>query len=202
MLRVGLTGGIGSGKSSVAAYFTELGAPVIDTDVIAHQLTASEGAALPAIRTAFGEQALRADGAMDRVTMRRRIFSDEGERKKLEAILHPLILQRVQQQLTFLKQAPYALVVVPLLVETGGYRGLLDRILVVDCAETQQINRVMARNGLNPDETKAIIAAQASREKRLAAADDVLNNQGERAALQEQVRLLHHKYLAISCKQP
>ncbi len=131
MLKLGLTGGIGSGKSSAARMFSERGVPVIDTDVIAHQLTAAEGAALPAIRAAFGTAVLQADGALERSAMRRRVFSDVAERRKLEAILHPLIRQSVEQQLARLS-SPYVLVVIPLLVESGDYRDVLDRILVVD----------------------------------------------------------------------
>jgi dephospho-CoA kinase len=177
--------------------FSERGVPVIDTDVIAHQLTAAEGAALPAIRAAFGTAVVRADGALERSAMRRRVFSDVAERRKLEAILHPLIRQSVEQQLARLS-SPYVLVVIPLLVESGDYRDVLDRILVVDSAEAQQIERVSARSGLSPDDTRAIIAAQASREQRLAAADEVLDNNGSLADLRDQVEQLHQKYLAIS----
>lgn len=197
MLKLGLTGGIGSGKSSAARMFSERGVPVIDTDVIAHQLTAAGGAALPAIRAAFGAEVLQADGALERSAMRRRVFSDEAERRKLEAILHPLIRQSVEQQLARLS-SPYVLVVIPLLVESGDYRVLLDRILVVDSAEARQVERVRERSGLSPDDTRAIIAAQASREQRLAAADEVLDNNGSLADLCDQVDRLHQKYLAIS----
>lgn len=197
MLKLGLTGGIGSGKSSAARMFSERGVPVIDTDVIAHQLTAAGGAALPAIRAAFGAEVLQADGALERSAMRRRVFSDEAERRKLEAILHPLIRQSVEQQLARLS-SPYVLVVIPLLVESGDYRVLLDRILVVDSAEARQVERVRERSGLSPDDTRAIIAAQASREQRLAAADEVLDNNGSLADLSDQVDRLHQKYLAIS----
>lgn len=197
MLKLGLTGGIGSGKSSAARMFSERGVPVIDTDVIAHQLTAAGGAALPAIRAAFGTEVLQADGALERSAMRRRVFSDVAERRKLEAILHPLIRQSVEQQLARLS-SPYVLVVIPLLVESGDYRDVLDRILVVDSAEAQQIERVSARSGLSPDDTRAIIAAQASREQRLAAADEVLDNNGSLADLRDQIDWLHQKYLAIS----
>lgn len=197
MLKLGLTGGIGSGKSSAARMFSERGVPVIDTDVIAHQLTAAGGAALPAIRAAFGAEVLQADGALERSAMRRRVFSDEAERRKLEAILHPLIRQSVEQQLARLS-SPYVLVVIPLLVESGDYRVLLDRILVVDSAEARQVERVRERSGLSLDDTRAIIAAQASREQRLAAADEVLDNNGSLADLCDQVDRLHQKYLAIS----
>jgi len=201
MLKLGLTGGIGSGKSSAARMFSERGVPVIDTDVIAHQLTAAGGAALPAIRAAFGAEVLHADGALERSAMRRRVFSDVAERRKLEAILHPLIRQSVEQQLARLS-SPYVLVVIPLLVESGDYRDLLDHVLVVDSSEARQVERVRARSGLSPDDTNAIIAAQASREQRLATADEVLDNNGSLADLRDQIDRLHQKYLAISGGSP
>jgi dephospho-CoA kinase len=194
---VGLTGGIGSGKSTVADSFAAQGVPVIDTDVIARDLTAPGGAALDAVRAAFGEAVMQADGTLDRAALRRRVFSDSASRHRLEAILHPLIRQRVEQALGTLT-APYALVVVPLLVETGGYRAVLDRVLVVDCPEDMQIERVIARSGLTRDEVTAILAAQASRAERLAAADDVIVNSASPEALRTQVAALHRRYLAFS----
>jgi dephospho-CoA kinase len=194
---VGLTGGIGSGKSTVADSFAAQGVPVIDTDVIARDLTAPGGAALDAVRAAFGEAVMQADGTLDRAALRRRVFSDSASRHHLEAILHPLIRQRVEQALGTLT-APYALVVVPLLVETGGYRDVLDRVLVVDCPEDMQIERVIARSGLTRDEVTAILAAQASRAERLAAADDVIVNSASPEALRTQVAALHRRYLAFS----
>jgi dephospho-CoA kinase len=194
---VGLTGGIGSGKSTVADNFAAQGVPVIDTDVIARDLTAPGGAALDAVRAAFGEAVMQADGTLDRAALRRRVFSDSASRHHLEAILHPLIRQRVEQALGTLT-APYALVVVPLLVETGGYRDVLDRVLVVDCPEDMQIERVIARSGLTRDEVTAILAAQASRAERLAAADDVIVNSASPEALRTQVAALHRRYLAFS----
>jgi dephospho-CoA kinase len=194
---VGLTGGIGSGKSTVADNFAAQGVPVIDTDVIARDLTAPGGAALDAVRAAFGEAVMQADGTLDRAALRRRVFSDSASRHRLEAILHPLIRQRVEQALGTLT-APYALVVVPLLVETGGYRAVLDRVLVVDCPEDMQIERVIARSGLTRDEVTAILAAQASRAERLAAADDVIVNSASPEALRTQVAALHRRYLAFS----
>lgn len=201
MLRVGLTGGIGCGKSIVATGFAAHHVPIIDTDLIAHQLTDARGEALPAIQTAFGEDALQADGALDRPAMRRRIFSDAIERQKLQAILHPLILQAVQQQLQGLAKVPYVLIVVPLLLETDSYRSMIDRVLVVDCLESQQISRVMTRNGMQLDEVEAVMAVQVNRPTRLAAADDVLTNTGDLASLYEQITPLHHKYLKLSRKQ-
>jgi dephospho-CoA kinase len=171
--------------------------PVIDTDAIARDLTAPGGAALDAVRAAFGEAVVQADGTLDRAALRRRVFSDRASRHRLEAILHPLIRQRVEQALATLT-APYALIVVPLLVETGGYRDVLDRVLVVDCPEDLQIERVMARSGLTRDEVTAILAAQASRAERLAAADDVIVNSASPEVLRTQVAALHRRYLAFS----
>jgi len=197
MFKVGLTGGIGSGKSTVADLFAGQGVPVIDTDVIARTLTAPGGMALDAVRAAFGDQVMQADGSLDRAALRRRVFSDADARHQLEAILHPLIRLAVEQQLATLA-APYVLIVIPLLVETGTYQAVLDRVLVVDCPEDQQIARVMARSGLTLDEVKAILAAQAGRAARLAIADDVISNTASPEALRTQVAALHRRYLAFS----
>lgn len=197
MFTVGLTGGIGSGKSTVADLFAALGVPVIDTDVIARELTVPGSPALDAIRAAFGETVMGADGALDRAALRRRIFADAGERRRLEAILHPRIEATVRQALASLT-APYALVVIPLLVETGGYRDVIDRVLVVDCPEDMQIARVIARSGLARAEAEAIVVAQASRSARLAAADDVIVNAAAPEALRSQVAALHLRYLVQS----
>lgn len=197
MFKVGLTGGIGSGKSTVADLFAGQGVPVIDTDVIARTLTAPGGMALDAVRAAFGDQVMQADGSLDRAALRRRAFSDDDARHQLEAILHPLIRLAVEQQLATLA-APYVLIVIPLLVETGTYQAVLDRVLVVDCPEDQQIARVMARSGLTLDEVKAILAAQAGRAARLAIADDVISNTASPEALRTQVAALHRRYLAFS----
>ena len=197
MFTVGLTGGIGSGKSTVADCFAGHGVPVIDTDVIARELTAPGGAALAAIRAAFGETVTHTDGTLNRAALRSHVFSDSAARLRLEAILHPRIRQGVEQRVAALT-APYALIVIPLLVETGGYRDMLDRILVVDCPEDVQIARVRARSGLDPDEIKAILAAQAGRSERLAAADDVIVNTSTRAALVAEVAVLHRRYLALA----
>lgn len=197
MFVVGLTGGIGSGKSTVADLFAELGAAVIDTDAIAHQLTASGGAVLREIHAQFGNAVMQADGTLNRAALRRRIFSDAAARRQLEAILHPRIKQQVEQALATVT-APYALIVIPLLVETGGYREMLNRVLVVDCPEDMQVARVMARSGLSRDELSAILAVQASRDRRLAAADDVVVNTASIEALRDQVTALHRHYLARS----
>jgi dephospho-CoA kinase len=215
MYAVGLTGGIGSGKSTVADCFAALGVPVIDTDAIARDLTAPGGAALEPIRAAFGEAAMQEDGALDRAAMRRRVFADAAARHQLEAILHPRIRQVVEQALAKLA-APYALIVIPLLVQhqdrpegerlaayplrvkTGAYRDVLNRVLVVDCPESLQIARVKARSGLAEDEVKAILAAQVSRDERLTAADDILLNTGSLEALHAEVARLHQRYLALA----
>jgi dephospho-CoA kinase len=195
---VGLTGGIGSGKTTVADFFAELGAAVVDTDAIAHELTSARGAAMPAIAGAFGDAVLREDGSLDRATMRRRCFSDPAARKSLEAILHPLIDSESASRVARANHAPYALLVVPLLIESGAYRARVGRILVVDCDEARQIARTMARNALTEKEVRAIMAAQASRAERLAAADDVLSNTGARDALQTGVSALHRRYVELA----
>ena len=201
MFAVGLTGGIGSGKSTVADCFAALGVPVIDTDVIARELTAPGGAALEAIRAAFGATVMQADGTLDRAVLRRRVFADSAARHQLEAILHPRIRQGVALKLATLT-APYALIVIPLLVETGDYRGVLNRVLVVDCTEAVQIARVMARSGLAHGEIKAILAAQAGRAERLAVADDIIVNTVSLEALRAEVAALHQRYLALAAAAP
>ena len=197
MFTVGLTGGIGSGKSTVADCFATHGVPVIDTDVIARELTAPGGAALDAIRAGFGETVMQTDGTLDRAALRRRVFTDADARRQLEGILHPRIRQVVEQTLAALA-APYVLIVIPLLVETGGYRDLLNRVLVVDCPEDLQIARVMARSGLSRDEVMAILAAQAGRAERLPVADDVLVNAASPEALRAQVAALHQRYQTLA----
>jgi len=201
MFVVGLTGGIGSGKSTVADCFAAQGVPVIDTDVIARELTAPGGTALEAIRAAFGDTVMQADGRLDRAALRRHVFADTPARRQLEAILHPLIRQRVEQTLAILT-APYVVIVIPLLVESGGYRDVLDRVLVVDCPEDLQVARVVARSGLGRDEVAAILAAQASRVERLAVADDVIRNTASPEALCAEAAILHQHYLALAASAP
>lgn len=198
---VGLTGGIGSGKSSAARIFDELGAAVVDTDEISHELTRPGGAALAAIRSAFGEEYVAADGGLARASMRRRVFSDAAARRKLEAILHPLIRREVLTRVTAARR-PYVMIVVPLLLETGAYRDLIQRILVVDCGEDAQVARTMERSGLAEAEVRAIMAAQAPRAARLAAADDVLLNDGDLTALRRAADALHRRYLALARAVP
>jgi dephospho-CoA kinase len=198
---VGLTGGIGSGKSTVADRFVALGAALVDTDRIAHEITAAGGAAIEAIRAAFGAAMITADGRMDRAAMRSRVFADPSARQRLESILHPMIRARTQQAIEAAIDAgaPYVLVAVPLLVESGQ-AGRYDRVLVVDCPPEVQVDRVMARSGLARAEVEAIVAAQAPRERRLAAADDVIDNGGVPAALDAQVRRLHALYAGLSTR--
>jgi dephospho-CoA kinase len=196
-LLVGLTGGIGSGKSAAADLFAELGAAVVDTDVIAHRLTVPGGAAMPRIREAFGDGVIAPDGALDRAAMRKRVFADAAAKARLEAILHPLIRAEADR-LCAEARAPYVVLVVPLLVESGGYRSRVQRVAVVDCSERIQVERVMRRSGLSEEEARAIMAAQATREQRLAAADDVIDNGGDLAALRAQVERLHRAYLKLS----
>lgn len=195
--RVGLTGGIGCGKSTVAELFAARGASVVDTDLIAHALTAPQGAAMPAIVAEFGAGFATPEGALERAKMRALAFSDPGARARLERILHPLIRAEAAAAAAA-ASGPYVIVVVPLLLESGGWRGQLARILAVDCPENLQIARVMARNGLQEAQVKAIMAAQVSRQARLAAADDVIRNDDGVAALAPQVERLHRFYLAFS----
>lgn len=191
---VGLTGGIGSGKSTVADRFAALGATIVDADVAAHRLTAPGGAAMPAIRATFGDAFVAADGSLDRAAMRARVFAEPGERKRLEAILHPLIRAACDAERAA-ATSPYVLLVVPLLFESGGRAGTLQRTLVVACDEAVQVARVMRRSGLSEAEVRAIVAVQMPAAERLARADDVLDNSGEPAALDAPIAALHARYL-------
>lgn len=198
---VGLTGGIGSGKSRAAALFAEAGAAVVDTDAISHELTGANGAAMADIRTTFGAAAVAADGSMNRAAMRARVFGNPEERQRLENLLHPLIRERARVRV-LQSAAPYTLLVVPLLLETGAYRDLIDRVLVVDCPESRQIARAMARSGLSEDAVRAIMAAQLPRAERLTRADDVIRNDGDMVQLQTQVLNLHRQYLQSGSAAP
>jgi len=191
---IGLTGGIGSGKSAAADEFARLGATLVDTDAIAHALTASGGAAIDAVRALFGDSAIDASGAMDRAWVRARVFAEPDARRRLEAVLHPLI-RRESAARVRAASGPYVVLVVPLLIESQDYRARVDRVLVVDCPVEVQVARVRARSGLSEEEVRRIIAAQVSREARLAAADDVIDNGGTLDALYGQVRRLHAQYL-------
>jgi dephospho-CoA kinase len=177
-LRIGLTGGIGSGKSTVGAMLASLGAAVVDTDLIARRLTMPGGAALGAIVAAFGSGFIAADGGLDRPLMRRAAFDDSAIRSRLEAILHPLIGVEVEREAALATTAPVLVFDVPLLVESGRWRGRVDAVWLVDCDESAQVARVAARPGWNEDAARAVIAQQASRAARRAAADAVIHNQG------------------------
>jgi len=200
---VGLTGGIGSGKSAAAEAFAGLGAACVDTDAIAHALTAPGGGALPALQQALGPAICAADGMLDRAALRRRVFADPTARKRLEAILHPLIAAEADRQVRRATSAdfPYVVLVVPLLVETGAWRERVDRVAVVDCPEATQIARVMARSALTHAEVEAIIAAQATRQERLAIADDVITNTGSLAGLRARIAELHGGYLRKAARK-
>lgn len=200
MFVVGLTGGIGSGKSTIAERFARLGVSVIDTDVIARTLTAPGAPALAAIHAHFGDAVMQAGGELDRAALRRIVFHDPAARAALETILHPPIRREVERQLGEIS-GPYALVVIPLLVETGAFREIVQRVLVVDCPEPIRVGRVMARSGLGPEEVRAIMATQASDATRLAAADDVIDNAGPVGALDAAVAELHARYLKLAGMQ-
>ncbi|HEX6266184.1 MAG TPA: dephospho-CoA kinase [Burkholderiales bacterium] len=200
-LVVGLTGGIGSGKSAAADEFARLGATVVDTDVIAHELTRAGGPAIPQLEKIFGKEAIGASGAMDRGKMRDRVFADPAAKQALEALLHPMIREESRRQIAA-AQGPYVVHVVPLLLESADYRKRVDRVLVIDCPEDMQAARVRARSALPEAQVRAIMASQATRADRLAAADDVLDNSGSLDALRKQVGVLHRKYLACGARAP
>ena len=194
---VGLTGGIGSGKSAAAQAFEELGITAIDTDAIAHALTAAGGAAIAPIGTAFGADYLTPEGALDRARMRALVFADAEKKRLLEAILHPMIRARTGE-LAQAARSAYVILMVPLLIESNDYRQRCQRILVVDCPEELQVARVMTRSGLAAEQVRAIMASQVTREARLAAADDVIDNSRNLAHLRRQVKALHARYLQLA----
>ena len=194
---VGLTGGIGCGKTTVADMFAALGASVIDTDQIAHSLTAPHGAAMPALLAEFGEDFATPEGALDRAKMRALVFSDATARARLEAILHPRIRDATAAAAA-IATGPYTIFVVPLLIESGTWRERVTRVLAIDCSEDTQVARVMTRSGLSAEQVRAIMAAQVTRAQRLAAADDVVNNDEGLDELRPQVERLHAHYLSYS----
>ena len=195
MYKIGLTGGIGSGKSRVAEFFREWGAAIVDTDAIAHELTAPGGRAIEPIRAAFGSAMIAADGSLDRARMRELAFSDPGVRSRLEAIIHPLI-GAVTQERAQHAQGCYLVLVVPLLVESGRWRDRVDRICVVDCDPATQVARVQARSGLTADTIARIMSVQASRKERLALADDVVLNDAQTTLeeLAQRARVVHERW--------
>lgn len=195
-LVIGLTGGIGSGKSTVSAIFESLGVPVIDADRLAHELVEPGQPALDDIRDTFGEACIRPDGHLDRAFIRQRVFSDIEEKHKLEAILHPRIRSRILAWIATLN-SPYCIVVIPLLLETGQ-TDLVDRILVVDASENEQRKRVAARDRLTHNVIQAIMDTQTDRETRLAASDDIIENSSDITSLESRIRALHNNYLEFS----
>lgn len=194
---VGLTGGIGCGKSTVADMFAALGASVIDTDQIAHALTAPHGAAMPALLAEFGMAFATPEGALDRARMRALVFTDATARARLEAILHPRIRDATAAAAA-IATGDYVIFVVPLLIESGTWRERVTRVLAIDCPEELQVARVMARSGLTEAQVRAIMAAQITREQRRAAADDIILNDDGLDALRPQVEILHAMYLSQS----
>jgi len=197
---VGLTGGIGSGKSAAADEFARLGATVVDTDAIAHELTRAGGGAVAGVRRLFGDSFVEACGAMDREAVRALVFAEPAARKKLEALLHPMIREESERRIRA-ATGEYVVHVVPLLVESQGYRDRVARVLVVDCPEEVQFERARQRSRLPEDELKRIVAAQVSRAERRAAADDVIDNSGTLDALHKQVAALHRKYAELARAQ-
>jgi dephospho-CoA kinase len=201
MLTIGLTGGIGSGKSTVAQAFEARGITVIDADAIAHALTAPGGDAINAIRDAFGATFITPEGALDRAQMRTHVFAQPAARLLLESILHPRIRAETAQRASAARSA-YLILMIPLLVEArtrdANWRQRYDRVLVIDCSEATQISRVMSRSGLTEAAVQAIMANQASRQERLAEADDVINNDGSADAIAPQVEVLHRRYLLLA----
>jgi dephospho-CoA kinase len=194
---VGLTGGIGSGKSAAADEFAKLGATVVDTDAISRELTESGGAAMQAVEALFGPAVVEPGGAMNRKRVRDLVFADPAAKRSLERLLHPMIREESARRIAA-AAGPYVVHVVPLLIESPDYRGRVDRVAVVDCPEETQVERVRARSGLSEEEVRAIMRGQVSRAERLAAADDVIDNGGARDALRKQVAALHQKYLQFA----
>jgi dephospho-CoA kinase len=194
---VGLTGGIGSGKSAVANAFASLGVEIVDADLLAHRLSAPGQPGYAAIRDEFPDVELTPDGEIDRARLRSRVFVDPAARVRLEAALHPLIAAAAKRQIAAW-HGPYGVTVVPLLLERGKLASAVDRILVVDCPEDAQISRVVARSGMTPAEVRAIMATQSSRDARLAAADDVIDNGGPPEAIAPQVERLDRRYRELA----
>jgi dephospho-CoA kinase len=193
---IGLTGGIGSGKSTVAAMLQQLGAGIVDADALVHELIAPSGAAVEALRQEFGSEAIAAGGGLDRAWMRARVFGDVDARRRLEAILHPRVRTEAERRAIDLStRVPYIVFVIPLLVESGDWKARVQRILVVDCVETAQVSRVAMRPGMDEATARAILHAQATREARLAIADDVLYNEAPKAVIESRVALLHRHYV-------
>jgi dephospho-CoA kinase len=196
MLKIGLTGGIGSGKSTVSDIFTRLGVPVIDMDVIARQVVEPGSPALDQITKTFSPAILKADGSLDRHLLRQRIFESDTERKKLETILHPLIRAETERRIAEL-QVPYCIIVIPLLAESG-LESLVDRILVIDVPESVQLARLMSRDNINKPEAQKILKSQTTRQHRLRIANDVIRNDGNLDLLKKQVHRLHEQFSRLA----
>jgi len=199
MLIIGLTGGIGSGKTTVCNAFSALGTPIIDADVAAREVVQQGQLGLSQITALFGQDILAPDGSLDRGKLRDLIFSDESLRHKLEAILHPLIRQQMDDKLAAIK-APYAILAIPLLLESGRREGI-DRVLVIDADESQQLIRACQRDQQDEGQIRAIIATQYSRKDRLKAADDIIYNTGDLEQLNNQVADMHNLYLRLAANQ-
>lgn len=195
MYLVGLTGGIGSGKSEAARIFIELGVPVVDTDAIAHELTSAGHPVLKKIIEQFGNTYLNADQTLDRAALREKVFADRNARQQLEAILHPAIYEKVQRALQENTSAPYQVIAIPLLFEGEHYLKLINRSLVIDCSEELQIRRATARSGLAPSAVEAIMQAQMSRNERIKRADDVVSNNGTLSELRQKIEEIHKNYM-------
>ncbi len=198
MLVIGLTGGIGSGKSAASQCFERRGVPIVDADVVAREVVAPGEPALTEIARAFGDEMIQDDGALDRARLRERVFADPEARKRLEGILHPRIRERMAAHLAALPAGtPYAVLVIPLLLETGQ-RDLVDRILVIEAGEPVRVARVAARDRASTDQVRRVIAAQCSADERAAMADDLLLNEGSESELDANVAVMHEKYLSLA----
>lgn len=195
MYVVALTGGIGAGKSEAAKVFASYGVPIVDLDVISRSLTTAGQPVMKRIEEAFGRDFITESGALNRPAMRERIFAVDADRKKLESILHPAIHEKALEALDQHRDAPYQILAIPLFFETNRYSGLVKSILLVDCDESQQISRTMARSGMTEATVRSIIAAQASRSYRRALANDIIENNGSFEELAEKVRQKHEKYM-------
>lgn len=198
MLKVGLTGGIGSGKTAVSDRFADLGASVVDTDVLAREVVEPGEPALDELVKHFGEAILDDDGRLDRARLREMVFSDPGKKQRVESILHPAIRQRLQDQLKKLEKEehPYCIIVVPLLVETD-FQQMVDRVLVVEAPRERRTQWVMSRSGMNREQVEAVMDTQASSEARRAVAHDIIDNDGSLADLLAKVDRFHAKYLVV-----
>lgn len=195
MYVIGLTGGIGAGKSEAARIFAELGVPVVDVDVISRKLTAAGQPLVARIAEAFGREYVTAEGAMDRGKIRDRIFSSDADRRLLESILHPAIHTEAIKELESYNQAPYQILAIPLFFESNRYEGIVNRTLLIDCVEENQISRVVNRNGFTEKMVRSIIAAQASRSFRRALANDIIDNNGSIEELEQKVQQIHEKFI-------